>query len=71
MMMKILAEHLHVVLICSVCIHARETVEHGVERLLWEWGKKVIRDFFITNEDSFQRFAVHDCTGFFNHCPLF
>lgn len=71
MMMKILAEHLHMVLIRSVCIHASETMEHGVQRLLWEWSKKVVRDSFIANEDSFQRFAVHDRAGFFNHCPLF
>ena len=70
MVMKILTKHLHVVLISSVCIDACETMEHRVVRLLWEWSKKVFRDSFVSNKDSFQRFVEHDRTRLFHHCPL-
>ena len=70
MMMKILTQYLHVVLVGSVCIHSSQSVEHSSSRLLWKWTEQILRNPFISNQDSFQRFVVHYNTGFLNHCPL-
>lgn len=70
MMVKIVTQHLHVILICPVRINSRQARIHRVMRSLREGSQHILGNFFIPNKDFFQGFIEHDGTRFCGHCPL-
>ena len=70
MMVKIVTQHLHVILICPVRINSRQARIHRVMRSLREGSQHTLGNFFIPNKDFFQEFIEHDGTRFCGHRPL-
>ena len=70
MMVKIVTQHLHVILICPVRINSRQARIHRVMRSLREGSQHTLGNFFIPNKDFFQGFIEHDGTRFCGNRPL-
>ena len=70
MMVKIVTQHLHVILICPVRINSRQARIHRVMRSLREGSQHTLGNFFVPNKDFFQGFIEHDGTRFCGHRPL-